>query len=176
MAKAFQFPPKSYEYPMGKRVGKSVRNGSCRWKNGSLRGTYENKKVSGVIRNPKFFPQRIAPNRKSSWIKLGWLGWAGQVGDSTTIGTALNQLAKYPIIFELYHASPLLEAIEKNPEDLKVLADQFSWINTSLGNWSYIFLRALELKVKLIGKEKGEWNYEEMLREIWNWKSEKEIF
>ena len=35
-------------------------------------------------------------------------------------------------------------------------------VNTSLGNWSYV-LRALELKVKLAGKEKGEWNYEEML-------------
>ena len=38
-------------------------------------------------------------------------------------------------------------------------------ISTSLGNWSYV-LRALELKVKLAGKEKGEWNYEEMLGTI----------
>jgi len=58
-----------------------------------------------------------------------------------------------------------LEAIEKNPEDLDVLVDQFLWINTSLGNWSYV-LRALELKVKLAGKEKGELNYEEMLNSL----------
>ena len=87
------------------------------------------------------------------------------MGDSTTIGTALNQLAKYPIIFELYHASPLLEVIEKNPEDLKVLEDQFLLINNSLGNWSYV-LRAWELEVKLVGREKGKWDYEEMLNSL----------
>ena len=35
-------------------------------------------------------------------------------------------------------------------------------VNTSLGNWSYV-LRALELKVKLVGQVKRELNYEEML-------------
>ena len=59
----------------------------------------------------------------------------------------------------------MLEAIEKNPEDLEVLVDQFLWINTSLGNWSYV-LRALELKVKLAGQEKRELNYEEMLNSL----------
>jgi hypothetical protein len=59
----------------------------------------------------------------------------------------------------------LLEAIEKNPDDLEELVDQFVWINTSLGNWSYV-LRALELKVKLAGEKKEEWDYEEMLREV----------
>ena len=67
---------------------------------------------------------------------------------------ALNQLVKHLKIFEHYRASPLLVAIEKNPEDLEELVDQFLWINTSLGNWSYV-LRALEMKVKLAGKEKG---------------------
>ena len=38
-------------------------------------------------------------------------------------------------------------------------------VNTSLGNWSYV-LRALELKVKLAGKEKEELNYEEMLNSL----------
>ena len=38
-------------------------------------------------------------------------------------------------------------------------------VNTSLGNWSYV-LRALELKVKLAGKEKGELNYEEVLNSL----------
>ena len=85
--------------------------------------------------------------------------------DYQTSLRALTQLVKHLKIFEHYHASPLLEAIEKNPEDLKVLVDQFLWINTSLGNWSYV-LRALELKVKMAGKEKGELNYEEMLNSL----------
>ena len=78
---------------------------------------------------------------------------------------ALNQLVNHLTIFEYYHAAPLLEAIEKNPENLEELVDQFLWINTSLGNWSYV-LRALEMKVKLAGKEKGEFNYEEMLNSL----------
>ena len=82
--------------------------------------------------------------------------------DYQTSLRALNQLAKHLKIFEHYHAPPLLEALEKNPDNLEDLVDQFLWINTSLGNWSYV-LRALELKVKLAGKEKGELNYEEML-------------
>ena len=82
--------------------------------------------------------------------------------DYQTSLRALNQLAKHLKIFEHYHASPLLEAIEKNPDGLEELVDQFLWINISLGNWSYV-LRALELKVKLAGKEKEELNYEEML-------------
>ena len=85
--------------------------------------------------------------------------------DYQTSLRALNQLAKYLKIFEHYHASPLLEAIEKNPKDLEELVDYFLWINTSLGNWSYV-LRALEMKVKLAGKEKGELNYEEMLNSL----------
>ncbi|MEC8436822.1 MAG: hypothetical protein VXZ27_13515, partial [SAR324 cluster bacterium] len=68
-------------------------------------------------------------------------------------------------IFKHYRAAPLLESMEKNLEDLEELVDQFLWINTSLGNWSYV-LRALELKVKLAGKEKGELNYEEMLNSL----------
>ena len=68
-------------------------------------------------------------------------------------------------IFEHYHASPLLEAIEKNPEDLEVLVKQFLWINTSIGNWSYV-LRTLELKMKLTREEKGEWDYEKILNTL----------
>ena len=68
-------------------------------------------------------------------------------------------------IFEHYHAAPLLEAIEKDPENLEELVNQFLWINTSLGNWSYV-LRALELKLKLAGKEKEGWDYEEMLNSL----------
>ena len=85
--------------------------------------------------------------------------------DYQTSLRAQSQLAKHLRIFEHYHASPLLEAIEKNPEDLEELVDQFLWINSSLGNWSYV-LRALELKVKLAGKKKGELNYEEMLNSL----------
>ena len=85
--------------------------------------------------------------------------------DYQTSLRALNQLVKHLRIFEHYHATPLLEALEKDLGNLEELVDQFLWINTSLGNWSYV-LRALELKVKLAGKEKGELNYEEMLREV----------
>ena len=85
--------------------------------------------------------------------------------DYQTSLRALNQLVKHLKIFEHYHASPLLEIMEKNPDNLEELVDQFLWINTSLGNWSYV-LRALELKVKLAGKEKGELNYEEMLSSL----------
>ena len=88
-----------------------------------------------------------------------------KISDYQTALKALNQLAKHLKIFEHYHATPLLEAIEKNPEDLEELVDQFLWINTSLGNWSHV-LRALEMKVKLAGKEKGELNYEEMLNSL----------
>ena len=58
-----------------------------------------------------------------------------------------------------------MEGIEKNPEDLEVLVKQFLWINTSMGNWSYV-LRALELKVKLAREEKREWDYEKMLNSL----------
>ena len=88
-----------------------------------------------------------------------------EVCDYQTSLRALNQLAKHLKIFEHYHAAPLFEALEKNPDDLEELVDQFVWINTSLGNWSYV-LRALELKVKLAGEKKEEWDYEEMLREV----------
>ena len=71
----------------------------------------------------------------------------------------------HPKFFEHYHAAPLLDAIENNPYNLEELVDQFLWINTSLGNWSYV-LCALEFKVKLAGKEKGELNYEEMMNSL----------
>ena len=77
-----------------------------------------------------------------------------------------NNLPAFDLkIFKHYRAAPLLESMEKNLEDLEELVDQFLWINTSLGNWSYV-LRALELKVKLAGKEKGELNYEEMMNSL----------
>ena len=85
--------------------------------------------------------------------------------DYQTSLRALNQLIKHLKIFEHYHAAPLLEAIEKNPDGLEELVDQFLWINTSLGNWSYV-LRALELKLKFAGQEKRELNYEEMLNSL----------
>ena len=85
--------------------------------------------------------------------------------DYQTSLRALNQLAKHLKIFEHYHAAPLLEAIEKNPDSLEELVDQFLWLHTSLGNWSYV-LRALELKVKLTGEKKEECNYEEILNSL----------
>ena len=85
--------------------------------------------------------------------------------DYQTSLRALNQLVKHLRIFEHYHAAPLLDAIEKGPDNLDELIDQFLWINTSLGNWSYV-LRALEWKVKLAGEKKEEWDYEEMLNSL----------
>ena len=85
--------------------------------------------------------------------------------DYQTSLRALNQLVKHLRILEHYHAAPLLDAIEKGPDNLDELIDQFLWINTSLGNWSYI-LRALEWKVKLAGEKKEEWDYEEMLNSL----------
>ena len=69
--------------------------------------------------------------------------------DYQTSLRALNQLAKDLKIFEHYHASPLLEAVEKNPDDLEELVDQFMWINTSLGNWSCV-LRATNQKAQIL--------------------------
>ena len=43
--------------------------------------------------------------------------------------------------------------------------DQVLWINASLGNWSYV-LHTLELKVKLTGKKKQDWNLWEMLNSL----------
>ena len=60
---------------------------------------------------------------------------------------------------------PLLEELEKNPDNLEELLNQFMWLNASLGNWSYV-LRALELKVKLVGKERIDVNYEEILNTV----------
>ena len=85
--------------------------------------------------------------------------------DYQTSLKTLNQLAKHLKIFEHYHAAPLFETIEKNPDNLEELVDQFLWINTSLGNWSYV-LRVLELKVKLAGEKKEERDYEEMLNSL----------
>ena len=45
--------------------------------------------------------------------------------DYQTSLRALNQLVKHLKIFDHCHASPLLEAIEKNLEDLEELVDQF---------------------------------------------------
>ena len=68
--------------------------------------------------------------------------------DYQTALRALNQLVKHLKIFEHYQAPTLLEAIEKNLEDLEELVDQFLWINTSLGNWLCI-LRATNQKAQI---------------------------
>ena len=44
--------------------------------------------------------------------------------DYQTSLRALNQLAKHLKIFEHYHAEPLLEAPEKDPDNLEELVDQ----------------------------------------------------
>ena len=74
----------------------------------------------------------------------------------------MNQLFKHLKIFQHFHAARLLEVIKKDQDSLENLVHQFLWMNTALDNWSYV-LRAFELKVKLAGKEKGEWDYEKIL-------------
>ena len=85
---------------------------------------------------------------------------ASETCDIQTSLRALNQLVKHLKIFEHYGASQLLEAIEIGPDNPEERVDQFLWINTSLGNWSYV-LCTLELKMKLIVQNKRKWNYEE---------------
>ncbi len=65
-------------------------------------------------------------------------------------------------IFEHFHAANLLEVIEKDQDSLEDLVHQLLKLNIALDNWSYV-LRAFELKVKLAGKEKGEWDYKKIL-------------
>ena len=76
--------------------------------------------------------------------------------DYQTSLRALNQLVKHLKIFDHCHVAPLLEAIEKSPDDSQELVDQFLWINSSLGNWSFV-LRALELKGKLQQSKASRW-------------------
>ena len=99
----------------------------------------------------------------SKYVKL--IEEALEAKDFETALQALNQLCQRLRIFERHQALPLLEIMEQDPDNLEELVDQFLWINTSLGNWSYV-LRALEMKVKLAGKEKEELNYEEMLNSL----------
>ena len=119
----------------------------------------------GLLRNTKVkHSLQDAQNDRRERLQI-WVDWTVQqyielkealeACDYQTSLRALKQLVKHLKISEHYHATPLLEAIEKNPEDLEELVDQFLWINTSLGNWSYV-LHALKLKVKLAGKKKGE--------------------
>ena len=138
--------------------------------------SYPSEMAYGLLRNPKVkHTLQDAQNarrerlqmRVDSTVKeyIELKEKALEACDYQTALRTLNQLAKHLKIFEHYHAAPLLEAIEKNPDNLEDLVDQFVWINTSLGNWSYV-LRALELKLKLAGQEKKEWNYEEMLNSL----------
>ncbi len=134
---------------------------------------YPSEMAYGLLRNPKVkHTLQDAQNARSERLQMRADSTVKQyielkekaleASDYQTALRALNQLVKHLKIFEHYHVAPLLEAIEKNPNNLEELVDQFLWINTSLGNWSYV-LRALELKAKLAGREKGELNYEEIL-------------
>ncbi len=138
--------------------------------------SYPSEMAYGLLRNPKVkHTLHDAQNarrerlqmRVDSTVKqyIELKDKALEACDYQTALRTLNQLVKHLKIFEHYHATPLLEAIEKDPENLEELVDRFLWINTSLGNWSYV-LRALELKVKLAGKEKADQTYEEMLSSL----------
>ena len=130
-------------------------------------GLLRNNKIKHILQDAQNARRQHLQMRVDSTVKqyIELKDKALEACDYQTSLRALNQLVKHLKIFEHHHASPLLEASEKNPEDLEELVDQFLWINTSLGNWSYV-PRALEMKVKLTGKEKGELNYEEMLSSL----------
>ena len=130
-------------------------------------GLLRNTKVKHTLQNAQNARRERLQMRVDSTVKqyIELKDKALEACDYQTSLRALNQLSKHLKIFEHYHAAPLLEKIENDPDNLEDLVDQFLWINTSLGNWSYV-LRALELKVKLAGKEKGELNYEEMLNSL----------
>ena len=130
-------------------------------------GLLRNTKVKHTLQDAQNARSECLQMRVDSTVKqyIELKDKALEACDYQTTLKALNQLAKHLKIFEHYHAAPLLEAMEKNPEDLEDLVDQFLWINTSLGNWSYV-MHALELKLKLAGKEKEELNYEEMLNSL----------
>ena len=130
-------------------------------------GLLRNTKVKHTLQDAQNARRELLQMRVDSTVKqyIDLKDRALEACDYQTSLRALNQLVKHLKIFEHYHAAPLLDAIEKNPEELEALVDQFLWTNTSLGNWSYV-LRALELKVKLAGKEKGKLNYEEMLNSL----------
>ena len=130
----------------------------------------------GLLRNPKIkHSLQSAQNARSKDLKIKVDQTINQYkklkdkafknSDCNTSLRALNQLVKHLRIFEHYHAVPLLEELEKNPDNLEELLNQFMWLNASLGNWSYV-LRALELKVKLVGKERIDVNYEEILNTV----------
>jgi len=138
--------------------------------------SYPSEMAYGLLRNPKVkHTLQDAQNarrerlqmRVDSTVKeyIELKEKALEACDYQTALRALNLLAKHLKIFEHYRVASLLEAMENNPDNLEELVDQFLWINTSLGNWSYV-LRALELKVKLAGKEKADQTYEEMLSSL----------
>ena len=151
-------------------------NGSQAVLRAGYKTNYPAEMAYGLLRNPKVkHSLQDAQNARSERLQMQVDSTVKQyielkdkaleACDYQTSLRALNQLARHLKIFEHYHAAPLLEALEKDPDNLEELVEQFLWINTSLGNWSYV-LRALELKVKLAGEEKGELNYEEMLNSL----------
>ncbi|MAA69177.1 MAG: hypothetical protein CL915_10550 [Deltaproteobacteria bacterium] len=127
-------------------------------------GLLRNTKVKHALQDAQIARRERLQMRLDSTVKqyIELKDRALEACDYQTSLRALNQLARHLKIFEHYHAAPLLEAIEKNPDNLEELVDQFLWLHTSLGNWLYV-LRALELKLRLAGEEKGELYYEKML-------------
>ncbi len=151
-------------------------NGSQAVLRAGYKTNYPAEMAYGLLRHPKIkHSLQSAQNARSKDLKIR----VGQIinqykklkdkafnaSDCNTSLRALNQLVKHLKIFEHYHAVPLLEELEKNPDNLEELLNQFMWLNASLGNWSYV-LRALELKVKLVGKERIDVNYEEILNTV----------
>ncbi len=151
-------------------------NGSQAVLRAGYKTNYPAEMAYGLLRHPKIkHSLQSAQNARSKDLKIRVGQTINQykklkdkafnASDCNTSLRALNQLVKHLKIFEHYHAVPLLEELEKNPDNLEELLNQFMWLNASLGNWSYV-LRALELKVKLVGKERIDVNYEEILNTV----------
>ena len=151
-------------------------NGSQAVLQAGYKTNYPAEMAYGLLRHPKIkHSLQSAQNARSKDLKIRVGQTINQykklkdkafnASDCNTSLRALNQLVKHLKIFEHYHAVPLLEELEKNPDNLEELLNQFMWLNASLGNWSYV-LRALELKVKLVGKERIDVNYEEILNTV----------
>ena len=90
-------------------------------------GLLRNTKVKHTLQDAQNARSKRLQMRVDSTVKqyIELKNKALEACDYQTALRALNQLAKHLKIFEHYHAAPLLEAIEKNPDGLEVLVDQF---------------------------------------------------
>ena len=103
-----------------------------------LRAGYKTKHPAeiayGLLRHPKVkHSLQSAQNARRRQLQIRAVEPVGERPEGLRLPNSTqssNHLAKYLKIFGYYHAEPLLEAIEKDPDNLEELVDQFLWINT----------------------------------------------